>query len=101
MEMLILGILTCVSVVINAVLYRKYSNTKHYLFESEERVQDLEAIVSVLKLSVSESKPVHEKKKMSKPVKKSKAIKRDYYDDFAIKNGSMKHAAKRGRKPKQ
>lgn len=91
MEMLILGIIAGVSIITNAVMFRKYSNANKHLVESEERVKDLDMVVSALQLAVVEETP------KAKPTRKK-----------TTKTASMKakkevvtaEPKKRGRKPK-
>jgi hypothetical protein len=92
MELLILSIITVFSVIINTVLYRKYTNTKRHLFEAEDRIEDLDMVVAALQsvqVMNDASKP---KKKPSKKVSKP-----------AVKSKHKKEVAtapkKRGRKP--
>jgi hypothetical protein len=92
MELLVLSVITAISVIINAVLYRKYNNTKQHLFEAEDRVEDLDMVVAALQsvqVFHDDAKP---KKKSSKKVLKP-----------AVKSKSKKEVVpapkKRGRKP--
>lgn len=95
MEILILSSIIAISVIINAVLYRKFINAKRHLLESEDRIEDLDMVVSALQsLQVmhDEMSPKAKTKKSSKKISKP-----------AVKSKSKKEVVpapkKRGRKP--
>jgi hypothetical protein len=95
MEILVLSIIVSISVIINAVLYRKYFNTKRHLLESEDRIEDLDMVVSALQsLQV-----MHDEK--SPKIKTKKSSKKN--SKPAVKSKSKKEVVpapkKRGRKP--
>jgi spore germination cell wall hydrolase CwlJ-like protein len=95
MEILVLSFIVSISVIINAVLYGKYINTKQHLLESEDRIEDLDMVVSALQsLQV-----MHDEK--SPKVKTKKSSKKN--SKPAVKSKAKKEVApapkKRGRKP--
>ena len=94
METIILSIITAFSVIINALLYKKYIDTKKHLIEAEDRVEDLDMVVSALQsLQVmhDEAKPKTTSKKSSKKVSKPVA-------KITLKK-EVPAPKKRGRKP--
>jgi Na+-translocating ferredoxin:NAD+ oxidoreductase RnfG subunit len=92
MEILVLSFIVSISVIINAALYGKYINTKQHLLESEDRIEDLDMVVSALQAMHDEKSPKVKTKKSSKKISKP-----------AVKSKAKKEVApapkKRGRKP--
>lgn len=82
MEILVLSVIISISVIINAVLYRKFINAKRHLLESENRIEDLDMVVSALQSlqvmhdeKVPKAKTRKFSKNILKPAVKSKSKK--------------------------